>query len=181
MKSIGDSNLRDCGSRLNTSHVQNISWVYPGANFSSMAPCIQDKDSKETDFIAVNLGTNDALNTAIDGHALLGIKKVVDSLKRSVNTPLLICAVPPTLDLYANKTRSMINDYLQFECSRNSHQMRFVDADISLKDIGQDGIHLKPEGKDKLCRSILTAALDFTRDCKHAMMPPHRFSIMPLK
>ena len=170
LSGVGDSNLRECGARLNSDHVNSIAWVYPGANFRDLASTIQDKDTEDTDIIAVHLGTNDALNTPIEGHALLGIKRVMDNIKHHVKTPLLICAVPPTTNRSANKTRSMINEYLDFECSRNPHQMRFVNNHLTLKDIEQDGIHLTPYGKDKLCRAIQKAALDFHRNGKQIIM-----------
>ena len=62
----------------------------------------------------------------------------------------------------------MINDYLQFECSRNPERMHFMDTHITMTDIEGDGIHLKPTGKDKLCRAILRASMDFPQTGKRA-------------
>ena len=143
--------------------------VYPGSKMCNMASIIQDIGTKDdADIIAINLGTNDALNATVEGHALLGVKSVIDKVKYNLNDPLIICSNPPTMDKYANRTRRMINDYLQFECSRNPAQMHFVDTHITMTDIGGDGIHLKPTGKDKLCHAILRASLNFCQTGKRA-------------
>ena len=62
----------------------------------------------------------------------------------------------------------MINDYLQFECSWNPERMHFVDTQITMTDIGRNGIHLKPTGKDKICRAIIGASMDFSQTGKRS-------------
>ena len=110
---IGDSNLRDCGSRLNNIQVHDTAMVYPGTKMCNMAFRIQDMDAKDdADIIAINLGTNDALNATVEGHALLGVKSVIDKVKNNLYKPLIICSVPPMRNKYTNSTRCMINDYL---------------------------------------------------------------------
>ena len=130
---------------------------------------IQDMDVKDdADIIAINLGTNDALNATVEGHALLGAKSAIDKIKHDLNNKHIICSVPPTRNKYANGTRRMINDYLQFECSRNPERMHFVDTQITMTDIGRDAIHLKPTGKEKLWRAIIGASMDFSQTGKRA-------------
>ena len=141
--------------------------VYPDTKMCNMASRIQDMDAKDdADIIAINLGTNDALNATVEGHALLEVKSAIDKIKHDLNNPLIICSVPPTRNKYANRTRRMINDYLQFECSRNPAQMHFMNTHITMTDIGC--IHLKPTGKDKLCRAIIGASMDFFPTGKRA-------------
>ena len=57
--------------------------VYPGTKMCNMASTIQDMDAKDdADIIAINLQTNDALNATVEEHALLGVKSVIDKVKK---------------------------------------------------------------------------------------------------
>ena len=86
LTAIGDSNLRDCGSRLNNIQVHGTAMVYPGTKMCIMASTIQDMDAKDdADIIAINLGTDDALNATVEGHALLGVKSVIDKVKKTTS------------------------------------------------------------------------------------------------
>ena len=135
--------------------------VYSGTKMCNMASRIQDMDAKDdADIIAIYLGTNDALDATVGGHALLGVESVIDKVKSNLNKPLIICSVPPTRNKYANSTHHMINDYLQFECSGT--------LSGTMTDIEGDGIHLKPMRKDKICRAILRASMDFPQTGKRA-------------
>ena len=77
--------------------------VYPGTKMCNMASRIQDMDAKDDAYIiSMNLRTNDALNATVEGHALLG---VIDKVKHDLNSPLIICSIPPTRNKYANRPR----------------------------------------------------------------------------
>lgn len=163
LTALGASNLKHCGSRLSNSNVDGTAWVYSGAQMADMPKFLAGNVTKDTDIVALHFGTNDALNAETEGQALLGVKSALEHLEQKMNVPMLVCAVPPTRNSKANDIRQRINEYLAYECSRNHQRMLYVDCGITFADIGSDGIHLKSAAKDKMCKAITAAAVDFTR------------------
>lgn len=148
---------------LNTDKVDSVAWVYPGAQMSQMPTRIRATINSDTDVLALHLGTNDALNASTEGQALLGVKSALECVERRTNLPIVVCAVPPTRNHRANVTRSKINDYLEFECSRNAHRMTFVNCGLTMQDIGRDEIHMTRAAKQKLCEAVVAAVSVFPR------------------
>ena len=84
-------------------------------------------------------------------------------LDYSVQTPLIVCCVPPTRSQRGQRRVTMINTLLKYKCDMNN-RLLFVDTGLTLSDIGNDGVHLTDSGKGKLARRIQCESLDFYRN-----------------
>ena len=91
--------------------------------------------------------TNDALSTKSDNDCLADCSGAMDSLlDYSVQTPLIVCSVPPTRNQRGQRRVTMINTLLKYKCDMNN-RLLFVDTGLTLSDIGNDGVHLTDSGK----------------------------------
>ena len=144
----------------------NAVWVNAGCK-------IEDVNSrvhhiiKDNDIGVIHLGTNDALSTKSNNDCLADCSMCSDAmdsiLDYSVQTPLIVCSVPPTRSQRGQRCLTMINTLLKYKCDMNN-RLLFVDTGLTLSDIGNDGAHLTDSGKAKLTRRIQCESLDFYRN-----------------
>ena len=80
-------------------------------------------------------------------------------LDYSVQTPLIVCSVPPTRNQRGQRRVTMINTLLKYKCDMNN-RLLFVDTGLTLG----DGVHLTDSGKAKLTRRVQCESLDFYRN-----------------
>ena len=107
---------------------------------------------KDSDIGVIHLGTNDDLSNRSDNDCLAECSDAMDSiLDYSEQTPLIVCSVPPTRSKTGQRRVRMINTLLKYKCEMNN-RLLFVDAGLTLSDIGNDGVHLTDSGKSKLTR-----------------------------
>ena len=160
---VGDSNARNLYRHLDSTKTDNAVWVNAGCKIEDVNSRVHHM-IKDNDVGVIHLGTNDALSTKSDNDCLADCSDAMDSiLDYSVQTPLIVCSVPPTRSQRGQRRVTMINTLLKYKCDMNN-RLLFVDTGLTLSDIGNDGVHLTDSGKGKLARRIQCESLDFYRN-----------------
>ena len=126
-------------------------WVNAGCKAEDVKSRARDM-LKDSDIGVIHLGTNNALSNRSDNDCLAECSDAMDSiLDYSKQTPLIVCSVPPTRSKTGQRRVRMINTLLKYKCEMNN-RLLFVDAGLTLSDIGNDGVDLTDSDKSKLTR-----------------------------
>ena len=160
---VDDSNAWNLYRHLDSTKTDNAVWVNAGCKIEDVNSRVHHM-IKDNDIGVIHLGTNDALSTKSDNDCLADCSDAMDSiLDYSVQTPLIVCSVPPTRNQRGQRRVPMINTLLKYKCNMNN-RLLFVDTGLTLSAIGNDGVHLTDSGKAKLTRRIQCESLDFHRN-----------------
>lgn len=162
---IGASNLRNVSSKLQTKDCDTIALVNPGCKVQDLQNRVQHMIHKNTDVAVLHLGTNNALSNESDRECMDSSYAALEMIEHHhisahPEIPMLVCRVPPTANRRDQRRVDMLNALFKYKCEK-SKTLRFLDTGLDLKDIGRDGIHLTPDGKNRLAQAILAGVQDF--------------------
>lgn len=161
---IGASNMRSMGSRLQSSELDSTVWVNPGCGFQHVDTRTRNMTTDKTDVVVVHLGTNNCVSDETEGQSMIHCLRALNTMERAHrDMPVIMCSVPPTRDPQAQVKVDNMNALIQQRCDM-SHNMDYLDTNLTLNDIGRDGIHMTASGKDKLAMKIKIRLQSFQKD-----------------
>ena len=97
-------------------------------------------------------GLNDILNSQFS--QLWKVSRLIETVDNlATDTKIGLLALPPQSNPNINKRVTKANHFIKDKCdqSRNVH---FIDCNLSVHDIGHDGVHPNMEGKKKMASTI---------------------------
>ena len=165
---IGDSNVRGLGVLAQTEEISAAVVVNRGARVQDVADRVPMMLRPESDVVVLHLGTNNILDrNASTSDSVKHYDKSIDQIKTHIGKRLLmVCAVPHCKDERTTVETQKLNCYLKRKCERLG--MHFIDASLTIADLGTDTVHLNRAAKLHLAGSIVMSAMGFhIMKCKH--------------
>lgn len=166
MTVIGASNVQHLAPQLQTDDIDTVAYVHSGQPLHKLAARVPDMVTRDTDIVALHLGTIDALSLN-DEQCMSWAEDALYTIERDHrisrrDAPILVCAVPPTRIVEAQERVDMLNALYEQRCARSRH-LHFVDTGLTIDHIRYDGVHLTAGGRSKLASAITAAAQDFRK------------------
>ena len=161
---IGTSLIRGISSNIKATDVHPCVYVHPGRNLPQIRSRIAATVRDNPDVVVLQAGSVD-IRQHHERAVMTELEETVISLKQATKgtTKILLSTIPKRSNSTDDRRARMVNNHMKFMATKDRRLSIVENNNITLSDLHKDGIHLSPDGKQKLASNILAQIRNSTK------------------